>query len=164
MCCINNSISCLEKKTTVSNTLSNMLCPHPCLSTFNCVFVPPSNVSQHSTVSLSPLQYSNVCLYLISLVYTAWTYVVLHITQEIYTPLCKSCSIYCACFTKSNNLFSENSEIGIWKTFYSIWFMKLEWRFVRNIWLRTVWARFKSFKVEIFLMLWSLYGIHNLLF
>ena len=27
MCCINNSISCLEKKTTVRKTLSDMLCP-----------------------------------------------------------------------------------------------------------------------------------------
>ena len=51
MCYINNSISCLEKKTTVRNTCSDM--------------------------SLHVLN-----LYSSKL-----------ITQEIYTPLCKSCSI-----------------------------------------------------------------------
>ena len=32
MCCINNSISCLEKKTTKGNTLSDILCYTVCLS------------------------------------------------------------------------------------------------------------------------------------
>ena len=56
MCYINNSISCLEKKTTAKNTCSDM--------------------SLHG-----------LSLYSSKL-----------ITQEIYTPLCKSCSISRACF------------------------------------------------------------------
>ena len=46
MCCINNSISCLEKKTTYRNTWSDMLCQLQCLSKMNCAFVPsPMSVS-----------------------------------------------------------------------------------------------------------------------
>ena len=43
MCCIINSISCLEKKMTVRNTWSDMLCSLKCMSKCHCVFsfLPP---------------------------------------------------------------------------------------------------------------------------
>ena len=101
MCYINNSISCLEKKTTVKNTWSDMLCPHQCLSKFNWVFVPPSNVCQNSTWYLSHIQcvsifnwvcplsnvrqIYNVCLSLISWVYMAWAFIVWNLLCKKFT-------------------------------------------------------------------------------
>ena len=110
MCYINNSISCLEKKTTVKNTWSDMLCPHQCLSKFNWVFVPPSNVCQNSTWYLSHIQcvsifnwvcplsnvrqIYNVCLSLISWVYIAWDYIVLKLLRKQFRIHCASAARY----------------------------------------------------------------------
>ena len=66
MCCINNSISCLEKKTTVRKTLSDMLCPPQTQSKFHCVFVYQDQmISIPKNYSWSPdlCDHSRACFY-----------------------------------------------------------------------------------------------------